>query len=75
MIRDLRKYARQTNFRLAVVGLVLLFGLGTLLIYWFYGPSAAIGGLLCMGVGLVPIALILVFFAVADWIVKRANRD
>jgi len=75
MIRDLRKYARQTNFRLAVVGLVLLFGLGTLLIYWFYGPSAAIGGLLCMGVGVVPIALILVFFAVADWIVKRANRD
>jgi hypothetical protein len=75
MIRDLRKYARQTTFRLVVVGLVLLFGVGTLLIYWIYGPSAAIGGLLCMGAALIPIVLILIFFAIADWIVKRANRE
>jgi hypothetical protein len=75
MIRDLRKYARQTTFRLVVLGLVLLFGVGTLLIYWFYGPSAAVGGLLCMGAALIPIVLILIFFAVADWIVKRANRE
>lgn len=75
MIRDLRKYASQTNFRLIVLGLIVLFGVGTGLIYWFYGPSAALGGLLCMGVGLIPIGLILLFFAIADWIVKRANGE
>jgi hypothetical protein len=75
MIRDLRKYASQTNFRLIVLGLIVLFGVGTGLIYWFYGPSAALGGLLCMGVGLIPIGLILLFFTIADWIVKRANGE
>jgi len=75
MIRDLRKYARQTTVRLIAIGIFLLFGVGSLLIYWFYGPSAAIGGLLCMGAAIIPILLILVFFAIADWIVKRANDD
>ena len=75
MIRDLRKYASQTTFRLIVIGLILFFAVGSGLIYVFYGPSAAIGGLLCMGVGLVPIILIWLFFVIADWIVKRANED
>ncbi len=75
MIRDLRKYARQTTFRLVVLGLIVLFGVGIGLIYWIYGPGAALGGLLCMGIGLIPIGLILAFFAVADWIVKRANSE
>jgi len=75
MIRDLRKYARQTMFRLAALGVFLFLVVGIGLIAWFYGPSAAIGGLLCMGVGFIPILLILVFFAVADWIVKRANQE
>ena len=75
MIRDLRKHASQTTFRLIVIGLILFFAVGSGLIYVFYGPSAAIGGLLCMGVGLVPIILIWLFFIVADWIVKRANRE
>lgn len=75
MIRDLRKYARQTTTRLIVLGILALFLIGDGLIYLLYGPGAAIGGLLCLGAGMVPIILILVFFAVADWIVKRANRD
>lgn len=75
MIRDLRKYASQTTFRLIVLGMLVLFGIGTGLIYWLYGPAAALGGLLCMGIGLIPIGLILLFFAIADWIVKRANQD
>lgn len=75
MIRDLRKYARQTTTRLIVLGILALFLIGDGLIYLLYGAGAAIGGLLCLGAGMVPIILILVFFAVADWIVKRANRD
>lgn len=75
MTRDLRDYARQTNFRLIVGGITLLFLIGDGLIYLIYGPSAAISGLICLGVGLFPIILIMVSLAVIDWIVKRANRD
>jgi hypothetical protein len=75
MIRDLRKYASQTTTRLVVLGILALFIIGDGLIYLIYGPGAAVGGLLCIGAGLIPIVLILIFFAVADWIVKRANQD
>jgi hypothetical protein len=71
--RDLRKFARQTNVRLAIGALVLLFGVGLALIYLIYGPSAAVAGLLCMLGGLVPIALILAWLYGIDWIVKRAR--
>ncbi len=42
MARDLRKYASQTNFRLVVGGLLLLFIIGDGLIYYFYGKGAAV---------------------------------
>jgi hypothetical protein len=73
--RDLRDYARQTNFRLIVGGIFLLFLIGDGLIYLIYGPSAAVSGLICLGVGLFPILLIMASLAVIDWIVKRANHD
>ena len=75
MTRDLRKYARQTNVRLGVGATLLLLIVGTGLIYYIYGPSAAVGGLLCVMAALVPIALILLFLAVLDWIQKRADRS
>ncbi len=74
MSRDLRKYASQTNTRLIVGGLLILFIIGDGLIYLFYGPSAAITGLLCLGVGMFPIVLIIIVMGILDWIVKRANR-
>ena len=74
MSRDLRDYARQTNVRLIVGGIFLLFLVGDGLIYIIYGPSAAVSGLICLGVGLFPIVLIMLALAVVDWIVKRANR-
>jgi hypothetical protein len=75
MKRDLRDYARQTNVRLIIGGLLLLFLVGDGLIYFIYGPAAAVSGLLCIGVGLIPVILIFLVFVVMDWIVKRANRD
>lgn len=75
MKRDLRDYARQTNVRLVVGGILLLFLVGDGLIYFIYGPAAAVSGLLCIGVGLFPVILILVVFLIMDWVVKRANRD
>src|SRR5512133_906722 len=74
-VRDLRKYASQTNVRLIVGGLLLLFIVGGGLIYLFYGPGAALTGVLCLLIGLVPIVLIMLFLWLLDWIVKRANPD
>lgn len=73
MKRDLREYAKQTNIQLAVGALVLLFGVGIGLIYFIYGPGAAVVGILCLLGSLVPIALILLALYGIDWFVKRAH--
>mgnify|MGYP000400545133 FL=1 len=75
MSRDLRRYMRDTNLRLIVGGIVLLFVVGDGLIWLIYGFGAAVMGLLCMLGALIPIGLILLFLSLSDWIVKRANRD
>jgi hypothetical protein len=72
-MRDLRRYARSTTTRLITGGLFLLFVVGDGLIYLIYGPTAAVSGLLCLGVGLIPLALIMLSLWIMDWIVKRAN--
>jgi hypothetical protein len=73
MKRDLRAYARQTNVRLAGGALLLLFGVGLVLIYFIYGPGAALTGFLCLLGALVPVFLILIALYGIDWIVRRAN--
>ena len=75
MTRDLRKYARQTNVRLAIGALLFLLIVGTGLIYAIYGPGAAVGGLLCLIAALVPIGLIFLALGILDWIQKRADRS
>jgi hypothetical protein len=73
--RDLRSYMKDTNTRLIVGALALLFIVGDGLIWLIYGFGAALMGLLCMLGAFVPIGLILLFLNLSDWIVKRANRD
>ena len=73
--RDLRKYARQTSFRLGVGMAILLMIIGPGLIYLIWGPSAAASGFLCLLAALVPIGLISLSLWVLDWIQKRANRS
>ena len=75
MSRDLRKYARQTNVRLAVGAILVLFIIGDGLIYLFYGGSAALMGILCLFAGMVPVVFILLVLLLFDWIQKHANRD
>lgn len=75
MSRDLRHYARQTTTRLIVGGLLFLFIVGIGLIYLIYGQAAALSGLLCMGIGLLPVLLILLALALMEAVVKRANRN
>ncbi len=75
MTRDLRKYARQTNIRLGVGAALVLLIVGVALIYFIYGPVAAVTGLLCLLAGLSPVALIILSLAILDWIQKRADRS
>ena len=73
--RDLRDYARQTNVRLVVGAMLVLFLVGDGLIYWIYGPYAAMMGVLCLLGGLAPVVLIALLLWIVDLVVKRANRD
>ena len=76
MSRDLRKYSSQTTLRLILGGVIVALLVGGGLIYLFYGATGTGAALLsCIGIGLFPVALILIFLQVIDWIVKRANRE
>jgi hypothetical protein len=73
--RDLRKYNRQTNIRLIVGALILLFIVGDGLIYLVYGRSAALTGFLCLLAGMAPVVLVILIILLLDWITKHVNRD
>ena len=73
MAGDMRKYARQTNFRLWVGFFLLLFLVGGGLIYWFYGSRAALLGLVCLVVGLLPLLLIWLILVGLEWVAKRGE--
>jgi hypothetical protein len=75
MTRDLRKYARDTNIRLLIGFILLLFIVGEGLIYIFYGREGAFFGLICILAGLAPLVLIALLLWVMEWIVKRANEE
>ncbi len=75
MSRDLRKYARQTTTRLILGGLALLLLVGDGLIYLIYGPDAAFSGLICIGVGLIPVISIMGILGFLDWVTQRARRE
>jgi hypothetical protein len=74
MKRNLRDYARQTDRRLIIGALLLMFIVGGGLIWYFYGAGGASLGVLCLIAGLTPILLIVGIFFVMDWILKRAGR-
>jgi TM2 domain-containing membrane protein YozV len=75
MMRDLRKYARQTNYRLIAGFILLLFIIGDGLIYLFYGRGAALMGLVCLVAGLSPLVLIMGAMWVIEWIARRNNNS
>jgi hypothetical protein len=73
--RDLRKYANQTNLRLIVGALLLIFVVGVGLIYLFYGAQSAMMGLFCLALALVPMLLIGLMLFGLEWIVRRNQGD
>ena len=73
MTRDVRHYTRQTYVRLVLGGFFLFYVVGDGLIYLIYGREAAVLGLVCISLGLIPVALIGAFLWLMDWIVKKAG--
>lgn len=74
-MRDLRRYARQTNTRLFIGFLLILVIVGLGLIAIFFGPESALFGLLCLAAGLAPLVLIWLALLVIEWIARRANSE
>ncbi len=74
MKRDLRDYAKRTDRRLVIGGLLILFLVGGGLIWWFYGTPAAGLGITCLVAGLAPVVIIVVLFLVIERILKSAGR-
>ena len=75
MSRDLRKYHRQTTIRLIIGGILLLFIVGTGLIYLIYGQPAAMSGFVCLAIGMFPLVAILLFFWIIDLIIKKSRDE
>ena len=73
MSRDLRKYSKETNIRLALGAFILLFVVGVGLIWVIYGQGAAGMGLLCLLAALLPVILILGIFIGMEWILRHAR--
>jgi hypothetical protein len=74
MTRDLRRYSRQTSFRLLAGFLVLIFLVGDGLIYLFMGRDAAIMGLVCVTLGLAPAVLVWLLLSLMGWLVKKERE-
>jgi hypothetical protein len=75
MIRDLRKFSRQTNARLLIGFIIILFLVGDGLIYLFYGQQAALLGLLCLLAGIIPLGLIVVILWGLEQLVRKSNEE
>jgi hypothetical protein len=71
---DLRKYARQTNTRLVLGFILLLFVVGDGLIYLIYGGNAALLGLACLLAGLSPVVIIFIALFAMEWFVRRTRE-
>jgi hypothetical protein len=75
MIRDLRKYAKQTNMQLIIGLIVLLVTVGLGLIFLFWGTGAAVTGLICVGVALVPVLAVLGVVWILDRLARKARGE
>jgi hypothetical protein len=68
---DLRNYSKQTNFRLVIWFLVILFVVGLGLIWAIYGATSALLGFFCLIGFSLPIGLIAFFLFGLEKIVEK----
>lgn len=69
--RDLRKFARSTQWRLVVGFLIILVAIGDGLIWYFYGTQALQLALVCNITALIPVLLIVI----ALWLLEKLLRS
>ena len=69
--RDLREYTKNTQTRLILGFLLVVFLVGDGLIFYFYGRAAGLAGLVCLLGTLVPAVLVVIFLWIADRVVKK----
>jgi threonine/homoserine/homoserine lactone efflux protein len=74
MKRDLRKYSQQTIIRMVIWGILLIFIIGNLMIYIFFGQPAFLTGITCMLAGLLPLGAIYLVFLGLDYFLKKYNQ-
>ena len=74
-IRDLRKYARQTDMQLIIGFIVLLIVVGLGLIFFIWGAGAAVTGLICVGVALLPVLAVLGVVGILYYLARRARGE
>jgi hypothetical protein len=74
-IRDLRKYARQTDMQLIIGFIVLLIVVGLGLIFFIWGAGAAVSGLICVGVALLPVLAVLGVVWILDYLARKARGE
>ncbi len=73
MSKDLRKYARDTNVRLAVGAIILLFVVGVGLVWAIYGKGAGGLAFTCLLAAAAPVLMIVFVFFAIDWILRHAR--
>ncbi len=73
--RDLRAYARTTQFRLLLGALFIIIVVGNGLIFLIYGSDAGRSALLCTGIALLPTLLIIGPLWLMGWIVRKDRGD
>jgi hypothetical protein len=61
--------------RLIIGGLFILLVVGDGLVWIIYGDEAALLGLLCVGTGLSPILIVLIFFWIIDRIIHHEHTQ
>ncbi len=74
-MRDLRKYARQTNLQLATGFLLILLIVGDGLIYIIWGREAAVMGIVCILAGLAPLVAVFLILWGIELFVKKNNGE
>ena len=67
----MRTYSRQTITRLIIGGIVVLIVVGIGLVWIFYGKEAALSALICIGLGMLPLWIILIVFFLITYILKK----
>lgn len=74
-MRDLKNYRQQTNRHLFIGFFIILFFVGISLIALIYGVQAALMGVVCLIVALVPMGLVWLVLILMDWIVHRTEKE